>query len=57
MMTEYARNDTKEVPQVHNILYITWNEPSFPTILQKLRTSAYINSTTLVSRIISILPI
>jgi len=56
-MTEYARNDTKEVPQVHNILYITWNEPSFPTILQKLRTSAYINSTTLVSRIISILPI
>jgi hypothetical protein len=49
LMTEYARNDIKEVPQVHNILYITWNEPTFPTILQTQRTSA--------SRIISILPI
>jgi len=28
-MTEYARDNTKLVPQVNNILYITWNEPSF----------------------------
>jgi len=56
-MTEYARDNTKGAPQVNNILYVTWNEPSFPMILQQQRTSAYINSTTLVSRIISILPI
>jgi len=56
-MTEYARDNIKEVPQVNNILYVTWNEPSFPTILQQQRTSAYINSTTLALTIISILPV